>query len=146
MLTGLAIKDWEGKLYAFDPYLQETEQDTADLNGNYPDHQYRIALSNLDEYGLLDGTVTLVRMKSDEGAKIFMDNYIDWVYIDGDHTAEGVKLDIDSWVPKTKIGGKIVFDDMEHPAIRDVCATETRWKFLDTCGHTTIFEVTNNAS
>jgi|CXWL01.1.fsa_nt_gi predicted O-methyltransferase YrrM len=36
---------------------------------------------------------------------------IDVLYIDGDHSPEGVMRDLISWLPRVKNGGKIIFDD-----------------------------------
>jgi len=36
---------------------------------------------------------------------------IDLLFIDGDHTYEGVVKDIDSWLPKVKDGGMVMFHD-----------------------------------
>lgn len=48
---------------------------------------------------------TLLRGTSEEQSTTFEDGSIDFVYIDGDHTYEGCKLDIDLWWPKIKSGG-----------------------------------------
>ena len=39
------------------------------------------------------------------------DESIDTLFIDGDHTYEGVKKDIEAWMPKVKKGGTIIFHD-----------------------------------
>lgn len=36
---------------------------------------------------------------------------IDCLFLDGDHSYESVKSDIDSWIPKVKIGGLVLFHD-----------------------------------
>lgn len=40
------------------------------------------------------------------------DGKIDFLFIDGDHTYEGVKLDVESWFPKLKPGALVVFHDI----------------------------------
>ncbi|AIX18326.1 hypothetical protein Syn7803C34_27 [Synechococcus phage ACG-2014f] len=47
------------------------------------------------------------RMTSVEAAKEVEDRSIDIIFIDGLHTYEGVKEDLEAWVPKIKIGGII---------------------------------------
>ena len=43
---------------------------------------------------------------------------IDLLFVDGDHSYEGAKLDIDSWLPHLKQGGYVVFHDfMSHLGI-----------------------------
>ena len=49
----------------------------------------------------------LLRGTSQEQSTKFDDETIDFVYIDGDHTYEGCKLDISLWWPKVKQGGII---------------------------------------
>ena len=53
----------------------------------------------------------LLRKKSLDASKDFSDNSLDVVYIDGDHTYEGVKTDINAWWPKVKVGGVLCGDD-----------------------------------
>lgn len=63
------------------------------------------------------GTVTVHRSPSSDVAATFPDNYFDWVYIDGNHLYEFVKLDLELWYPKIKSGGYLTGDDY----------TEGRW-------------------
>lgn len=44
-------------------------------------------------------------------ANHFLDNSLDFVYIDGDHSYKGVMEDITTWLPKVKPGGIIAGDD-----------------------------------
>ncbi len=39
---------------------------------------------------------------------------IDVLFIDGDHTAPSVEIDIKSWVPKVKVGGYVALHDCNH--------------------------------
>jgi hypothetical protein len=41
----------------------------------------------------------------------FPDDYFDWIYIDADHTYEGVKADIQAAQAKVKQGGYLIFND-----------------------------------
>lgn len=50
--------------------------------------------------------------KSYDMVKYFVDKSVDCVFIDGDHTYEGAKLDIDMWFPILKPGGTLFFDDV----------------------------------
>ena len=40
----------------------------------------------------------------------------DLITVDGDHSARGARADIESVVPRLRIGGALVFDDISHPA------------------------------
>ena len=52
-----------------------------------------------------------LRGKSTEVANIFTET-IGLIFIDGDHSYEGVKADVKSWLPKLKDGGIVVFHDI----------------------------------
>ena len=48
-------------------------------------------------------------------AKLFSDNYFDFVYIDAGHTYEDVISDMNAWWPKTKRGGLFGGHDYGYP-------------------------------
>lgn len=60
------------------------------------------------------------RMYSHEAAEIYDDEYFDFIFIDGDHSFEGVKADIKLWLPKIKPGGFISGHDYDHPKLPGV--------------------------
>jgi cephalosporin hydroxylase len=51
------------------------------------------------------------RMPSCDASKLYEDNSLDFVFVDGDHTYEGVWSDLENWFPKLKVGGSIVGHD-----------------------------------
>jgi len=53
----------------------------------------------------------LFREYTFDAVKNFPDNYFDLIYIDADHTYEGVKKDLEDWWPKMKSGGFFTGDD-----------------------------------
>ncbi len=55
--------------------------------------------------------VEILRMRSLDAAGLFPDEFFDYVYIDGDHSYEGVMQDLIHFLPKLKIGGLIIGDD-----------------------------------
>jgi hypothetical protein len=60
------------------------------------------------------------RMLSHEAAMDVKDRSLDFVFIDGDHSYDGVKKDIELWFPKIKIGGWIGGHDLLHPNLPGV--------------------------
>jgi hypothetical protein len=76
---------------------------------------FNIVSSNLQKF---DGRAKLLREKSWDAAKQFEDNSLDLVYIDGDHTYQGVVRDLAAWFPKVRKGGMICGDDIGWPGVK----------------------------
>ena len=55
--------------------------------------------------------VYIHRKKSESVSKLFKNNYFDWMFLDGNHSYEYVKKDIELYYPKLKRGGYILGDD-----------------------------------
>lgn len=53
----------------------------------------------------------ILREYSFDAVKRFPDNYFDLVYVDADHTYEGISRDIADWYPKVKRGKFLLGDD-----------------------------------
>lgn len=54
---------------------------------------------------------TLLRMPSVEAAQYVADGWLDFIYIDGNHTRPAVTEDLNAWIPKVKKGGIIAGHD-----------------------------------
>lgn len=100
------LTHWLGKRYiAVDPYEEGFVEDYLD-GVNSPDkdriRDMRFFFGNTagDAY-----RTTLLRMKSVEGSKHFVDNTIDAVYIDAMHNYHMIMQDMQAWWPKLKSGG-----------------------------------------
>jgi hypothetical protein len=61
-----------------------------------------------------DARVQLHRGNSNEIIASFPDAYFDWMYIDADHSYEGVTRDANAAALKVKPGGFLVFNDFAH--------------------------------
>lgn len=60
--------------------------------------------------------VTLIKGSSFEKHSTFDDNFFDWIYIDADHSYNGIKTNIEKWFPKLKVGGVFSGHDYDpHP-------------------------------
>ena len=57
--------------------------------------------------------MNIIRDFSAEAANSFEDGSIDWIYVDGDHSYEFVKQDLNLWWPKISTGGTICGDDYQ---------------------------------
>ena len=97
------------KLYTIDPFTE-----FEDWNGTVPadvlEKQKAIAIDNLKEWG---GRIELVFLKSENAASQFEDNSMDFIYIDGDHSYDGVKKDLTLYYPKLKKGGYLCGHDFD---------------------------------
>jgi hypothetical protein len=101
------------QLFLVDPWEYQPEYPSAWYGGGLALQQ-----ADMDEIyfgvcarfaaAIADGRVSVVRSRSDE-ATVPME--LDWVYIDGNHTFEAVRTDIDHWSSQTKVGGLVVLDD-----------------------------------
>lgn len=58
-----------------------------------------------------DNRVRVIRKFSTEACLGFENESIDWIYIDGNHSYEFVKEDLNNWWPKIKPGGFMCGDD-----------------------------------
>ncbi len=96
----VGVDTWQGDkhagLYEGDEILQEL---SWKLDGN--DYPYE-----------------LMRMTFDEASKHFSDGEVDLLHIDGLHTYDAVKLDFDTWLPKMRSNGVVIFHDI-HEFSRD---------------------------
>jgi hypothetical protein len=57
------------------------------------------------------GRAIMMRQTSVEAASMFDNACLDMVYIDGDHSLEGIYCDLKAWIHKVKIGGIIAGHD-----------------------------------
>lgn len=53
-------------------------------------------------------------MSSVDASKLYADASLDLVYLDGDHSYDGVRSDIDAWLPKVRSGGILAGHDFAH--------------------------------
>lgn len=96
------------KLYAVDPYRQHarlSNQAASYLrlwNDQYLDKVKRQALGRLK-----DKNAVFIEKFSEDAARDILDDSLDFVYIDGDHSYDSVMQDIILWGRKVRIGGII---------------------------------------
>lgn len=82
-------------------------------------HIYDMFLINTEP---LKPWINHIREWSPKAAENFDDSTIDFLMIDGDHSYEGVKADIQGWLPKMKPGAVIAGDDYTWPGVKEAVA------------------------
>jgi predicted O-methyltransferase YrrM len=101
---GLALRrNGGGRLYAIDPHSPTNWNDTNSVDS------FAIINDHLRRAGV-DGFVEIVRKTSGDAARGW-DKKIDLIFIDGDHSYEGVKSDWDLFLPHLNEFGVVVFHD-----------------------------------
>jgi hypothetical protein len=100
------------KLYLIDPWKYEPQ---------YDDRLYGIQIgsqANIDQiFNFVvkkfkdNKKVVIIRKRSEEALPEFKNDYFDWIYIDGNHSYQFVKKDLQLSLQKVKIGGFITGDD-----------------------------------
>ena len=102
--VGLALRrNGGGKLYAIDPHSPTDWNDTSSVDS------FAIINEHLKKCGA-ENFVEVVRKTSGEAAKGW-DKKIDLIFIDGDHSYEGVKADWELFLPHLNEFGVVVFHD-----------------------------------
>jgi hypothetical protein len=108
------LKHQPKELHLVDPWIHQ----------NYPKRLYSIPQSDMDRIydsvkeGFKDNAeVYIHRGTSEAVVGAFEDEYFDWVYIDGNHSYEFVKQDLELWSKKIKSGGWLCGDDYDMPDV-----------------------------
>ena len=118
------------KAYGIDPYfLQETSTDSFSYDSkvydqNDYDNLYIFAKERLDKHG---ERAELVRESSNIAKDRFSEESIDIVFIDAEHTYDGVKQDIEIWEAKVRKEGVIAGHDYDHPNFPGVKNAVDEW-------------------
>jgi predicted O-methyltransferase YrrM len=113
--VGLALAaNGRGKLFAIDPHTK------TDWNDSHSVDTFSIMQAHLESLGLTP-YVEIVRKTSEEAAKNW-NQPIDLIFIDGDHSYEGVRRDWELFSPHVSPFGVVVF----HDTIWDV--DQESWK------------------
>ena len=99
-----AVDHFKGNIGKEHFYIVENE-DLSDLETGFR--------RNIQKAGLSE-VITLLNKPNHEAVADIADDSIRFLYIDGDHTAEGVQRDLDLFGPKLRSGAIIAFDDYDN--------------------------------
>ena len=100
------------KIYAVDPWdlLTDYKEGAFSMPQSYARVEFNTRFENYSN-------VEAIQNFSVEASKLFEDESIDMVYIDGLHKTEAVTEDILTWTPKVKTGGVISGHDYRDPKV-----------------------------
>jgi predicted nuclease of predicted toxin-antitoxin system len=97
------------KIYGVDPY--KIQKENILYNEEYNDESLSIIKRKILKESLKYPNLKIIIDRSDNASKQFDKESIDFVFIDGDHSYESVKTDINCWEPKVKEDGLIMGHD-----------------------------------
>lgn len=108
------------KIYCIDSWMD-------DFGSEYRPKEYaydggsrmQVALQHLKAYS---SKTVFLKNNSLDAAKNIQDSSLDFCYIDGDHSLEGIYTDVYTWIHKVKVGGILAghdYKDGENSGIKD---------------------------
>lgn len=99
---------WPGRLYMVDPW-GETKDGQERIPLEEQERRFKLVMDTaLERY---DGRALPWRIDSIEASKFTKPESLDFVYLDADHSYEGVAADLAAWWPKLKRGGLMAGHD-----------------------------------
>lgn len=106
----IILERWtKGTLYLVDAWRHLDSYD--DMNGQDDKYHYDCLIETCKNIKPWQDRTHIIRMDSVKSADMFPDEYFDFIYIDADHSYEGVIRDLEAWWPKIKKGGLFCGDD-----------------------------------
>ncbi len=123
LTRGAEIGVWQGEtsehllrttsafLYLVDLWQTSHKYETKKWDHNKNKQMTLNRLKDLTNYKILQGI-------SWEVAEQITDNELDFVFIDGDHSTQGVENDIKAYTPKVKQGGYIIGHDWDWDTVQ----------------------------
>ena len=123
------------KMYGVDPYKVQEENVLYEKNidEKYNDESLAVLKKQVLKEALKFPNLEMIIDRSDNASKLFDKESIDFVFIDGDHSYESVKTDINCWAPIVQEDGLIMGHDYNWGNVARAvgeCFTEV-WIFPD---------------
>jgi beta-1,4-mannosyl-glycoprotein beta-1,4-N-acetylglucosaminyltransferase len=123
-ITFDCVDTWQGS----EEHQQGQSFEDLDVVNN---QLYEVFIQNMKP---VEGYYNAKRMSSVEAAETYLDNSLDFVFIDAAHDYDNVKQDIISWLPKVKKDGIISGHDYPHLPVRQaVNELLTKVGFIGAC-------------
>jgi len=127
VILALGAEDVNGRVTAIDPHMNLGSLDNTLYGQGDADEFYAaIARHNVAH------RVTKLKMTSAEALSKWNNAEIDLLWIDGDHSYDGIRFDLEKWSPFVRPGGIIAAHDFAHlddvrRAWRDVIESTGKW-------------------
>lgn len=103
------------KLYLIDPWANVTDDSHSEaFVGRTEDEKMERIFAKVQKRfakEIRTGQVEVIREWSVPALEAFNPGSIDFAYVDGDHSYEGVSADLAALFPKMRVGGVMAFDD-----------------------------------
>jgi len=112
---GVSHGDFSYNILTVMPAVKLHLVDTWELNDQLPDpiSAYNHTMAKLS--GFDQCRYSLIKSTSVNAAKLFADDYFDFIYIDADHSCDAVAEDLQAWYPKVRSGGLVIGHDYCQP-------------------------------
>lgn len=105
------VRDWNSSIhYAVDNWSPIGSVGDGSFPQEWHTKNYENAVKRFSQFG---DKITILRGPTYRMSQHVKNETCDLVYVDADHSYEGVKRDIESWWPKLKRGGIMAFHDYE---------------------------------
>lgn len=108
-LSLIMVDSWE--CHDEDGEYAKSDDFHAKLSQEKQNAYYELSKNRVSTFG---DRATIYRKRSVDAAQMVQDGSLDFVFIDADHTYEGVKSDLNSWFKKLKKGGILSGHDFKN--------------------------------
>lgn len=105
------LDSWPGDLHMIDCWTNQSQAEYRDsFNTGDKEHEarYQMVLKAADKY---HGRAIVHRLFSVDGALLFANHQLDFVYIDANHRYENIREDLELWWPKVQPFGILAGHD-----------------------------------
>lgn len=119
-------------LIGVDPYVAY-DDGGIQITQEKLDAQFAAAQENISEFD----RATIVKEYSDKVASFVEDELLNYIFIDGDHSYDGVLKDLENFYSKVKPGGIFAGHDYSLKSVRDALDEFRKNKNFDSIKHTT---------
>jgi hypothetical protein len=104
----IMVDPWDENVYDKDTENMSATMSFKNRNTGEWIKNFNHVVSILNKY---ENRYSINKLTSESASKLYNEEYFDFVFIDGDHSENGVMKDIELWLPKVKSNGYICGHD-----------------------------------